>query len=239
MARLVAPRQLKRTIAVNGDIMIRSLALIAVFVWFMSQGARQGDVVLAANSVLMQFITVAAFFLDGLAFATEALVGRAVGSAHRAGLTAAARMTTLWAAGVATLISLALALFGAQLIDWLTVDAATRATARAYLPWAAAAPLLGVWAYQLDGIFIGATRTADMRKAMLASLAIFLAAWWLLKSAGQSRAVGGVLRPLRRAHRYPALLLPPAGADRRGLKRARGHYCRRARSAADCATRLE
>jgi MATE family multidrug resistance protein len=182
--RILAPAELKRTIAVNGDIMIRSLALIAVFLWFASQGARQGDIVLAANSILLQFISVAAFFLDGLAFATEALVGRAIGAAHRAGLTIAVKMTTLWAAVVAAVISLVLLSCGPWLIDFLTVDSAARAAAKAYLPWAAGAPLLGVWAFQLDGIFIGATQTADMRNAMLLSLGIFLAAWWLLRPFG-------------------------------------------------------
>ena len=184
MARLLDTVRLRRTLAVNGDIMLRSLALIAVFVWFMAQGAKQGDVILAANAVLMHFISVGAFFLDGLAFATEALVGRALGAAHRAGLTAAAYMTTMWAAGVAVLISVTFVTFGAMFIDILMVDAEAREAARAYLPWAAGAPMLGVWAFQLDGIFIGATRTADMRNAMLVSLAIFLAAWWVLLPFG-------------------------------------------------------
>ena len=182
--RVFMPAQLKRTFAVNGDIMIRTLALIAAFLWFASQGARRGDVVLAANSILLQFISVAAFFLDGFAFATEALVGRAIGAAHRPGLTVAVKMTTAWAAGVAVLVSAALVSCGPWLIDCLTVDLAARAAARAYLPWAAGAPLIGVWAFQLDGIFIGATQTADMRNAMLMSLGIYIAAWWLLRPFG-------------------------------------------------------
>lgn len=177
---LLSRERLKRTLAVNRDIMIRSLALIVVFIWFVAQGARQGDVTLAANAVLMQFISVSAYFLDGLAFAAEALVGRAVGAAHRPGLIAAARLTTLWAVGFASIAAGAIAILGPTFIDALTVDEATRATARAYLPWVVAAPLLGVWAFQLDGIFIGATRTVEMRNAMLLSLVIFLVAWWLL-----------------------------------------------------------
>ena len=129
LRRIFMPAQLKRTFAVNGDIMIRTLALIAAFLWFASQGARQGDVVLAANSILLQFISVAAFFLDGFAFATEALVGRAIGAAHRAGLTAAVKMTTAWAAGIALLVSAALLSCGPWLIDCLTVDLAARAPA--------------------------------------------------------------------------------------------------------------
>jgi MATE family multidrug resistance protein len=164
--------------------MVRSLALICVWVWFVAQGASQGDVILAANAVLMSFVTVAVYFLDGLAFAAEALVGRAVGAAHRAGVVAAAKLTTVWAAGLAVLATVILAAAGPAIVDLLTVDPAARAAAKTYLWWAALVPSLGVWAFQLDGIFIGATRTAAMRNAMLATLAIYLAAWWLLEPYG-------------------------------------------------------
>lgn len=181
---ILQPAQLRRTVAVNGDIMIRTLALIGTFAWFTSQGAREGDVVLAANAILLQFISVAAFFLDGIAFATEVLVGRAVGAAHRVGLMLAVKMTTAWAAGIALSISLLFVACGPWIIDRLTADAAARAAAAAYLPWAEGAPLLGVFAFQLDGVFIGATRTADMRNAMLQSLGVFIAAWWCLRPFG-------------------------------------------------------
>ena len=184
-ARLILiPDRIKRTFSVNGDIMVRTLAFLAAFLWFASQGARQGDVVLAANSMLLQFVSVAAYFLDGFAFATESLVGRAVGALHRTGLTSAIRMTTAWAAGVAVVISIVIASCGGWLIDRLTMDLAARAAAQIYLPWAAGVPLLGVWAFQLDGIFIGATRTAEMRNAMLVSFGIYVAAWWLLRPFG-------------------------------------------------------
>ena len=202
---------LRRTLVVNGDIMVRSLALIFVFVWFMAQGARQGDVRLAANAVLMQFISVSAYFLDGLAFAAEAMVGQAIGAGRRVVFAAAARMTTLWAVAMAALASLLLALLGGPCIDLLTVDPGVRAAARDYLPWAAGAPLLGVWAFQLDGIFIGATRTADMRRAMLVSLAIFLLAWWLLRPWGNhglwaALYVHYLARTATLSWYYPALL---------------------------------
>jgi MATE family multidrug resistance protein len=147
-------------------------------------GARDDDVVLAANAVLMQFVAFCAWHLDGLAFAAESLVGRAVGARHRAALAAAVRLTTGWAAAVAVLLALGIALVGPHAIDLLSVDPAVRGAAREFLPWAVAAPLLGVWAFQLDGVFIGATRTAEMRNAMLASLAICAAAWWLLRGFG-------------------------------------------------------
>jgi MATE family multidrug resistance protein len=184
LARVLSPERVKRTFAINGDIMIRSLALVSVFIWFTAEGAKQGDVILAANAVLLQFISVAAFFLDGLAFAAEALVGRAIGARHRAGLVGAARITTYWAFWTAAAAAFVLLLFGPTFIDTLTVDPGARAAARDYLPWAALSPLLGVWAFQLDGIFIGATRTAEMRNAMLASLAIYLLAWRLLTPYG-------------------------------------------------------
>lgn len=184
VARLFGWLQLRRTLVVNGDIMVRSLALIFVMVWFMAQGAQQGDERLAANAVLMQFISVSAYFLDGLAFAAEALVGRAIGAAHRAGLIAAARLTSIWAVLVSAALSLVLLLTGAPLIDLLSVDTGVRQAARVYLPWAALAPLAGVCAFQLDGIFIGATRSADMRRAMLFSLLVFMVAWWLLRPWG-------------------------------------------------------
>ena len=183
-ARLMNATALKRTFVVNADIMIRSLSLICVWVWFVAQGAAQGDVVLAANAVLMSFVTVAVYLLDGLAFAAEALVGRAVGAAHRAGLVAAAKLTTVWSAAIAVLITAALIAAGPALVDFLTVDDAARAAARTYLWWAAFVPLLGVWSFQLDGIFIGATRSAQMRNAMVATLAIYLVAWWLLAPYG-------------------------------------------------------
>ena len=210
-ARLMAPERIRRTIAVNRDIMIRSAALIFVFAWFMAQGARQGDTTLAANAVLMNFIAVAAFFLDGLAFSAEALVGRAIGSGNREGLTAAARMTTWWAAGIAMLASLLFAVLGTVAIDALTIDPAVRASARIYLPWAAASPLVGVWCFQLDGIFIGATRTAQMRNAMLLSLAIFLVAWWMLVPFGNhglwaSFYVHYAARTATLLYCYPALV---------------------------------
>jgi MATE family multidrug resistance protein len=211
LTRLLVPRQLKRTLIVNRDIMVRSLALIFVMVWFTAQGAAQGDVRLAANAVLLQFISISAYFLDGLAFSAEALVGRAVGAMRRAALAAAAFKTSLWAGGVAALMSLLLWLLGERLIDLLTVDSAVRAAARVYLPWAIGAPLLGVWAFQLDGIFIGATRTADMRNAMLTSTAIFLLAWWLLQPWGNhglwaALYVNYAARSAALLRYYPALL---------------------------------
>lgn len=184
LAQLLIPAQLRRVVVVNADIMIRTFTILVGYTFFMSQGAKLGDEMLAANAILMHFITISAYFLDGFAFTAESLVGRAIGAAHREGLNSAARLTTLWAAGVAVLVTAFLLVFGHALIDLMTVDATTRATARTYFLWAALGPLLGVWAFQLDGIFIGATRTRDMRMAMLAALAVYFLAWWVMRGFG-------------------------------------------------------
>lgn len=182
--RVLDRERLKRTFAVSSDIMIRSLALVFAFAFFTAQGAGMGEVLLAANAVLMQFINVSAYVLDGLAFAAEALVGRAIGAASPSAIRTAVGRTTLWAAGLALVISLLLLVFGDTFIRWMIVDESARLAAGEYLFWSAAAPFVGVWAFQLDGIFIGATRTAEMRNASLASLALFLGAWWLLRPWG-------------------------------------------------------
>jgi multidrug resistance protein, MATE family len=209
--------QLTRALAVNRDIMVRTLALVLVLVWFVSQGARQGDVLLAANALLMQFVSVAAYFLDGVAFAAEALVGRAVGAAQRTWLLAAMKLTTVWAVALAGAASVVFWLLGPGLIDLLTVDAAVRRTARDFLPWAALAPLAGVWSFQLDGIFIGATRSRDMRNAMLLSLGLFLAGWWVLRPFG-NHGLWGALYVSYAARTLTLLRCLPALV--RGLPRA-------------------
>ncbi|MCP5146075.1 MAG: MATE family efflux transporter [Gammaproteobacteria bacterium] len=182
--RALEMQRLRRMVTVNADIMLRSLALIAMFAWFVSRGAAQGDVILAANAVLMQFISFSAFFLDGLAFAAEALVGRALGARDQRLFRRAVGVTTLWSALLAVALSLAFVIAAPRWIDILTIDTAVRETARTFSLWAAAVPLLGVWAFQLDGIFIGATRTVAMRNAMLIALAIYLMAWWILTPWG-------------------------------------------------------
>jgi MATE family multidrug resistance protein len=211
-------QRLKRTITVNADIMVRSLALMLAFIWFMAQGAQQGDVILAANAVLMQFIGVSAYFLDGLAFSAETLVGRAIGAGHREALAISIRRTTIWAAAIALLLSAAIAVFGERGIAVLTADPNARATADTYLMWAAIGPVLGVWAFQLDGVFIGATRTAEMRNAMLLSLVIYFIAWKLTLPLGNTGlwmtlCVHYIARAVTLLYYYPRLISSVTGSS--------------------------
>ena len=162
--------------AVNTDILIRSLLLQAIFLSFLFLAAGQGDVVLAANQVLLQFLHITAYALDGFAFAAEALVGQAMGARNRAGLRRSAVLASGWGAGSVVLLALAFALAGGMIVDLMTTAEDVRAAARSYLPWMVAAPLLGLAPWMLDGIFIGATRTRDMRNMMAVSFVVYVAA---------------------------------------------------------------
>lgn len=172
-ARLGDAVALRRMVAVNRDILIRSVLLQLSFTSFVFLGARQGEVTLAANHVLLQFLAIMAYALDGIAFAAETLVGQAVGARAAGQARAAARLAMLWGLAGGVLLAAVFALAGPWLIDLMTTAPDVRATARAYLPWLAIAPVIGVICYIFDGIFIGATLGAEMRRTMLQSTAVY------------------------------------------------------------------
>jgi MATE family multidrug resistance protein len=161
---------------VNGDIFIRTVCLIFAFAYFTAAGAKMGDVVLAANAVLLHFQSIMAYGLDGFAHAAEMLVGSAVGARDRRALRQAVIAATWLAVVVAVAVMAIYAVGGAHLVDLFTVSPEVRSAAYGYLPWLIASPILSVWSFMLDGIFIGATRTAEMRNGMVISLAVYLAA---------------------------------------------------------------
>ncbi|HEY9452473.1 MAG TPA: MATE family efflux transporter [Bradyrhizobium sp.] len=203
--------KLMRMLAVNRDIMIRTASLIAAFLFFTAQGARAGDTTLAANAVLNNFLLISAFFLDGLANAAEQLCGRAYGARDKHAFAGAVRLVVMWGFGFALAVAACFLLFGPSLIDVMTASADIRRIARDYLPFVIFAPLLGVFAFAFDGVYIGATWARDMRNLMLASLVIFLAAWFALRSFGNAGLWGALLvhyaaRGGLEALRYPALL---------------------------------
>ncbi len=173
--------KIMRTLSANGDIMIRTLCLVFAFAWFAARGARAGDIVIAANSVLLHFFEVAAYLIDGFAYASEALVGQAVGAKSRQRFDQAIRLTFLWALVVGAVCSAIIWFAGPPLIDLMTVNPDVREMARQYLPWASITPLLGTICFQFDGIFTGAMATRDMRNMMIVSLAIYLASGWFLE----------------------------------------------------------
>ncbi len=174
---------LKRMFVVNRDIMIRTLCLIFAFAWFTNEGAKSGDVLLATNAILMQFVTFSAFFLDGFALAAESLVGNAIGAGKPQQLDESIRLTTQLAFITALALSISFLLMATPIVSMLTNVTEVREAANEYLLWVVVAPVLSVWCYLLDGIFIGATRTAEMRNAMIISLLAYLSGWWYLASA--------------------------------------------------------
>lgn len=182
-ARVFNPARLRRMLSVNGDIMLRTVLLQASFTSFVFVGAGFGDVTLAANQVLMQFLHVVAFGLDGFAFAAEALVGQAVGARSLPALRRAARLTSQWGLKTALLLAAGFWLLGPALIDVMARDVAVQAAARDFLPWIVAAAVLSLASYMFDGIFIGATATREMRNAMLASVAVYVLALLMLVPA--------------------------------------------------------
>ena len=164
-----------RMIGVNRDIMIRSFALLIAFAVFTRMGARFGDTVLAANAILMNFFMIGGYFLDGLAAAAEQLAGRAIGARQRDAFFSAVRLTVIWGFAFAGVASAILWFFGDGLVALMTTAVDVRAVAATFLPWAALTPLAGVLAFQMDGVYIGATWSRDMRNMMLLSLVAFLA----------------------------------------------------------------
>lgn len=210
-AQVFERARLTHMLAVNGDILIRSLLLQAIFVSFLFIGSGFGDVTLAANQVLMQFLTFSAFALDGFAFTAETLVGQALGARARDRLRRAAVMSSAWGLVIVLALSLAFALAGGAIIDLMTTAPEVRQAARGFLPYAVAAPLLGVAAFMLDGIFIGATATRDMRNMMAASFAVYAVALALLVPVLGNHGlwlallISFVARAITLGLRYPAL----------------------------------
>lgn len=172
-----------RMLALNRDIMVRSFALLATFALFTRQGAQLGTVTLAANAVLLNFYLVAGYFLDGFATAAEQLAGRAIGARYAPAFRKAVWLSTLWGFGLALAATSIFLVFGEHFIHLMTTAPQVRAVAGAYLPWAAFIAVSGVLAFAMDGVFIGATWSRDMRNMMLLSLAVYVASLFSLGAA--------------------------------------------------------
>jgi multidrug resistance protein, MATE family len=210
-ASLLDRAKLMRMLAVNRDIMIRTASLIAVFLFFTAQGARSGDVTLAANAVLNNFLLTSAFFLDGLANAAEQLCGRAYGARDGHAFSSATRLVILWGFAFALVVAAVYALFGPSLIDIMTASEDVRRSARDYLWFVVLSPMLAVFAFAFDGVYVGATWARDMRNLMMLSLLLFLGAWLALRSFGNAGLWGALMvhyaaRGGLQALRYLALL---------------------------------
>ena len=211
-SRIMDRVAIRRMLGINRDIMIRTISVLCAFSWFTAKSAEEGDVALAANAILINITHTAAYFLDGFAFAAETLAGQAIGAQRYNRFKDAVRLSTIWAVVFSVLATILFWFGGGLLIDFLTVNEEVRTTARLYLGWAAIVPIAGVMAYQFDGIFIGATRTADMRNLMLLSLAVFFLMWALLTPVFGNHGLWAAmviflsLRAVTLGARYPALV---------------------------------
>ena len=168
----------------NRDIMIRTMALLFSFAWFVNAGARIGTAELAGNEVLLQFVTVAAFVLDGFAFIAEKEAGEAVGARDVRRLKRAVRMTTELALASGAVIALLFYFGGGFVIETFIADPEARAAALAYLPFCALMPLIGVLPFQLDGIFIGALQGKAIRTAGVLATIGYVATDYALRPWG-------------------------------------------------------
>ena len=158
----------------NGDIFIRTLCLVFSFSYFTAQGAKMGEVILASNAILLHLQSIMAYGLDGFAHAAGALTGSAYGAKNRAAFTRAVKLTSLWALTIAVGICLLYFFFGEMIIGLFTNIDEVLASAIIYLPWMIITPIVSIWSFQLDGIFIGASFTKEMRNAMIVSMLIYL-----------------------------------------------------------------
>jgi multidrug resistance protein, MATE family len=211
-ASIMAPGAISKLISVNGDIFIRTFCLITAFALVTREGGRLGDIWLDANAVLMMFQTFLAFGLDGFAMAVEGLAGAAFGAKDGPALRRAVKASTVLAVATAGLYTAGFALWGHALINMFTDLPEVRSIAYDYLPWLIASPILSVWCFQLDGIFIGAQRTRDMRNMMVIAVAAFLVVLYGGISLWGNHAIWAalmtffIMRGLTLAIRYPALI---------------------------------
>ncbi len=210
-ARVFDRVKLIRMAQVNSDILIRSLLLQGIFISFLFLGADFGDVALASNQVLLQFLQITAYALDGFAFAAEALVGQAMGAHAARHLRRSALLTSFWGLISCIGMSVGFWLGGPALIDLMADVPPVQEAARIYLPWMIAAPVVGLAAWMLDGIFIGATRSGDMRNMMVLSALVYLGAVLLLVPSFGNHGLWAALlisfvaRGVTLGWRYPAL----------------------------------
>lgn len=204
-------RRLKKMASVNSDIMIRSILLEIGFTYFIFRSSGFDDVTLAANQILIQFLFITAYAMDGFAFAAEALVGNAMGARNRGALRQGAIISFKWGMICVVILAAAFWFGGVAIINIMTTSEEVRTVAYGFLIWIALTPPLGCPSWMLDGIFIGATRARDMRNAMLISLPIFLiVAQFLVPAFGNhglwaSMLIFFMARGVTLGLRYPSL----------------------------------
>ena len=205
---------IRRSFAVNGDMMIRSFALLIGLSFFTRQSGTLGIDILAANTILLRYYFFGVAFLDGVATAAEQLAGKAVGARYRPAFDQVIRLTTIWGLVFAVIVSLAFLLSAGWVINVLAPTGNVAALAHTYLPYMLALPILGVIAFQMDGVYIGATWSRLMRNLMVASLAIYILAWAVLQPLFGNHGLWMALLVFQSARSIAFRLMLPRLADR-------------------------
>lgn len=177
--QILEPTPMLQMLRSNSHIFIRTLCLVFSFAFFTAQGAKLGEMVLAANTILLHLHSIMAYGLDGFAHAVEALAGSAYGAHSRSRFSRAVMLTTGWAAVAAIVTSLIYLFLGDTILALFSNQESVLTLASSFLPWMIVAPIISVWSFQLDGIFIGAGHTREMRNAMIVSTLGYLALVWL------------------------------------------------------------
>ena len=201
----------KHMVLVNRDILLRSLMLQVIFVSFLMIGSDFDDTTLAANQVLLQFLHITAYGMDGFAFAAESLVGQAVGRRDKSALRQSIFLASLWAVALGVGLAITFWVMGPWIISVMSTDDGVQHTARSYLVYMVLSPIFGVLPWMLDGVFIGASRARDMRNMMAISLVVYLGAVVVLvpmfgnQGLWLSMLISFAARGLTLATRYPSL----------------------------------
>ena len=203
--------KLRRMFVVNGDILLRTLMLEAIFVCFTFSAAGFGNVTLAANQVLLQFLLITGHALDGFAFAGEALVGQAYGAKNRSNLRKSALICVQWGLTSSAVLAAIFALMGSDIINLFTKSPEVQIEAMRFFPYVVMIPVIGSVAFMLDGIFLGATQTTVMRNMMAVSVIIYglsvliLVPWFENHGLWMSLLIAFLARGLTLAMCYPKL----------------------------------
>lgn len=179
-ARILDMHEVRRMFTVNRDIMLRSFLLLIAYAFFTRAGTEAGAVTLATNAVLMNFLLISGYLIDGVTTAAEQISGRAVGAHYRPAFDRGVKLSFLWGMILATAMALFFLTFGDAIVAFLIKSGDVQAMASLYLPWAALAPVVGLLAFHMDGVFIGATWSRDMRNMMILSLIGYFAAYFIL-----------------------------------------------------------
>jgi MATE family multidrug resistance protein len=179
------PAAYKQLLSINTNLLIRTMTLMFTLAFVTAQGARYGEVILAANAVLLNFQMFLSYALDGIAHAAEALSGKALGSSNKEALRLVVKRTRDWSLAFAVLFTAIYALAGEAIINLITTVSEVRLTAKEFLFWMIISPLVSMWSFLYDGIFVGLTRSREMLNVMLLSaVGVFLPVWYLSTNLG-------------------------------------------------------